>query len=139
MHPNYWQITILLVVDLCSSLACFMMTQPFPIAGKLPIKTLVAKQLPTNMCVCVCTHTHTHTHTQENFCQPISWESIKRGQPQTIHIYGPESGVASHAALRSSNVIILNVLFRKPINFHFFGSRWWSSHNYSVNPHHSQF
>ena len=24
MHPNYWQITILLVVDLCSSLAYFM-------------------------------------------------------------------------------------------------------------------
>ena len=49
MHPNYWQITILLVVDLCSSLAYFMMTQPLPIAGKLPIKTLVAKQLPTNV------------------------------------------------------------------------------------------
>ena len=48
MHPNYWQIAILLVVDLCSSLAYFMMTQPLPIAGKLPIKTLVAKQLPTN-------------------------------------------------------------------------------------------
>ena len=48
MHPNYWQITILLVVDLCSSLAYFMMTQPLPIAGNLRIKTLVAKQLPTN-------------------------------------------------------------------------------------------
>ena len=48
MHPNYWQITILLVVDLYSSLAYFMMTQPLPIAGKLPIKTLVAKQLPTS-------------------------------------------------------------------------------------------
>ena len=47
MHANYWQIIILLVVDLCSSLAYFMMTQPLPIAGKLPIKTLVAKQLPT--------------------------------------------------------------------------------------------
>ena len=47
MHPNYWQITILLVVDPCSSLAYFMMTQPLPLAGKLPIKTLVAKQLPT--------------------------------------------------------------------------------------------
>ena len=47
MHRNYWQITILLVVDLCSSLAYFMMIQPLPIAGKLPIKTLVAKQLPT--------------------------------------------------------------------------------------------
>ena len=49
MHPNYWQITILLVIDLCSSLAYFMMIQPLPIAGKLPIKTLVAKQLPTIM------------------------------------------------------------------------------------------
>ena len=54
MHPNYWQITILLVVDLCSSLAYFMMTQPLPIARKLPIKTLVARQLLTN----------THTHAQ---------------------------------------------------------------------------
>ena len=48
MHPNYWQITILLIVDLCSSLAYSIMTQPLPIAGKFPIKTLVAKQLPTN-------------------------------------------------------------------------------------------
>ena len=58
MHPNYWQITILLVVDLYSLLAYFMMIQPLPIAGKLPIQTLVAKQLPTH----VHTHTHTHTH-----------------------------------------------------------------------------
>ena len=48
MHPNYCKITILLVVRLCSSLAYFMMTQPLPIASKLPIKTLVARQLPTN-------------------------------------------------------------------------------------------
>ena len=34
MHPNYCQITVLLVVDLCSSLAYFMMTHPLPIAGK---------------------------------------------------------------------------------------------------------
>ena len=58
MHPNYWQITILLVVDLCSSLAYSMMTQPLPIAGKLHIKTLVAKQLPTDA------HTHVHVYTQ---------------------------------------------------------------------------
>ena len=48
MHPNYCQITILLVVHLSSSLAHFMMTQPLSKAGKLPIKTLVARQLPTN-------------------------------------------------------------------------------------------
>ena len=48
MHPNYRQITILLVVNLCSSLAYFMMTHPLP---KLPIKTLVARQLPTNTLV----------------------------------------------------------------------------------------
>ena len=79
MHPNYWQITILLVVDLCSSLAYFMMTQPLPIAGKLPIKTLVAKQLPTHHAQTLnirtytlpyirtqhhaYTDTHKHTHT----------------------------------------------------------------------------
>ena len=56
MYPNYWQITTLLVVDLCSSSAYFMITQPLAIAGKLPIKTLVAKQLPTH------TYAHTHTH-----------------------------------------------------------------------------
>ena len=42
MHPDYCQITILLVVDLCSSLAYFVMTQPLPIAGKMLMKTLVA-------------------------------------------------------------------------------------------------
>ena len=42
MHPNYYQITILLVVDLCSSLAYFMMTHPLPIVCKCPIETLVA-------------------------------------------------------------------------------------------------
>ena len=52
MHPNYCQITILLVVDLCSSLAYFMVIQPLPIAGKLPIKTLVARQLPTRSHTC---------------------------------------------------------------------------------------
>ena len=55
VHPNECHVTDLLVVDLHSSLAYFMMTYPLPIAGKLPIKTLVARQLPT--------HTHTHTHT----------------------------------------------------------------------------
>ena len=30
-----------------------MMTHPLPIAGKLPIKTLVARQLPTNMYACM--------------------------------------------------------------------------------------
>ena len=44
MHPNYCQITILLVADLCLLLAYFMMTHPLPIAGKLP---MVARQLPT--------------------------------------------------------------------------------------------
>ena len=48
MHPNYCQITILLVAHLCSSLAYFMMTQPLPVAGKLPIKTLVAIEATTN-------------------------------------------------------------------------------------------
>ena len=37
MYPNYCQITVLLI-DLCLSLAYFMMTQPLPIANKLPMK-----------------------------------------------------------------------------------------------------
>ena len=60
MHPNYCQNTILLVVDLCSSLAYFMMTQPLPIAGKLPIKTLVARQLPTNVHRTIYMYLHPH-------------------------------------------------------------------------------
>ena len=50
-------ITILLVVDLCSSLAYFVM---LPIASKMPIKTLVATQLPTNACVYL--HVQCHAH-----------------------------------------------------------------------------
>ena len=38
MHPNYCQITLLLVVDLSISLAHYMMIQPLPMVGKLPIK-----------------------------------------------------------------------------------------------------
>ena len=68
MHPNYCQIIILLVVDICLSLAYFMMIQPLPIAGKLPIKTLVAKQLPTcSVCVCVCVYMY-KWHNNYNIC-----------------------------------------------------------------------
>ena len=38
------------IVDPCSSLAYFMMTQPLPIADKVPIKALVARQIPTKLC-----------------------------------------------------------------------------------------
>ena len=51
VHPNQCYVTDLLVVDLRSSLAYFMMTHPLPVTGKLPIKTLVARQLPTNKCI----------------------------------------------------------------------------------------
>ena len=48
VHPKH-HVTDMLVIDLhSSSLAYFMMTYPLPMAGKLPIKSLVAKQLPTN-------------------------------------------------------------------------------------------
>ena len=45
--PNYCQITILLVVDSLSSQDYLMMTHCLHVAGNLPIKTLVARQLPT--------------------------------------------------------------------------------------------
>ena len=60
IHPNYCQITILLVVDLCSSLAYFM-THPLPIVNKLPIQTLVARQLPTNRHIATYKHIHIGT------------------------------------------------------------------------------
>ena len=59
VHPNKCHVT---VVDLCSSLAYFMMTHPFPVAGKLPIETLVARQLPKHTHKHTHTNTHTHTH-----------------------------------------------------------------------------
>ena len=65
-------VTDLLVVDLRSSLAYFMMTHPLPIADKLPIKTSVARQLPTYTHTCTHTHTHTHTHTYDT-----SWDVNK--------------------------------------------------------------
>ena len=81
MHPNYCQITILLVVDLCSSLAYFMMTQPLPIAGKLPIKTLVAKQLPTNVhtpltWIDVCAHACTSSSSLVQLTCTIVWNIL---------------------------------------------------------------
>ena len=39
-----------------------VMTHPLPVAGKLPIKTLVARQLPTSINTHTHTYTHTHTH-----------------------------------------------------------------------------
>ena len=48
MHPNYCQISIMLVVDILSSLAYFMMTYSLHVPENLPIKTLVARQIPTN-------------------------------------------------------------------------------------------
>ena len=63
MHPNYCQITILLVVDLCSSLASFMMIQPLPIADKLPIKLwLLGNYQQTRVHMCTCAHIHTSTY-----------------------------------------------------------------------------
>ena len=82
MHPNYCQITILLVVDLCSSLAYFMTTYLLSIAGKFPIKTLVARQLPTNTYI-HSMHIHTHTYHGDNTKQhpllhsTVWWETFE--------------------------------------------------------------
>ena len=55
VHPNY----LLLVVDLHLSLAYFMTTYSLPVASKLPIKTLVARQLPTSNII--------HLHLRGNY------------------------------------------------------------------------
>ena len=56
MHPSYSQTTILLIIDFLFVLAYFMTHPP----TKLPIKTVVARQLPINMYI------HVHVHKQEN-------------------------------------------------------------------------
>ena len=56
MHPNYWQITILLVVLFIIGL---LYNDPTPSHSRQIIKTLVAKQLPTNVHV---NSTHLHTY-----------------------------------------------------------------------------
>ena len=63
MHPNYCQITILLVVDLRSPLVYFMMTQPLPIAGKLPIKLwLLSNYQQAHMHSAYQSHQTVHDH-----------------------------------------------------------------------------
>ena len=71
LRPNSCHITDLLVVDLCLSLAYFMMTYPLPLAGKLPIEKLVA----TNKHSCVYTRRHTHVHT--HFSMYISFQHMR--------------------------------------------------------------
>ena len=69
-HVHTHIVVDLLVVDLRSSLAYFMMTHPLPIAGKSPIESLLARQLPTHTSAHTNTHarthkrTHTHTYTR---------------------------------------------------------------------------
>ena len=53
VHPNYCQITILLVVDPLSSWDYLVMIHPLHVAGNLPIKTLVAWQLLTSVSMCL--------------------------------------------------------------------------------------
>ena len=69
VHPKC-HVTDLLVVDLRSSLAYFTMTHPLLVASKLPIKTLVARQLPTNVMymymmshICINRNAHESTFT----------------------------------------------------------------------------
>ena len=60
MHHNHCQITNLLAHDPLSSLAYPMLTHTPPLAGYLLIKTLVARQQPTNICtsLVVCADVH---------------------------------------------------------------------------------
>ena len=48
MHPNYGIATILLAYDPLSSLTYRRIPHSSHVAGNLPIKTLVARQRPTN-------------------------------------------------------------------------------------------
>ena len=54
-----------------------MMTHLLPIAGKLPTKTLIARQLPTN---------YAHTHREANDQSGVQNETLKRVARSTKHI-----------------------------------------------------
>ena len=78
MHPNYWQITILLVVDLIG----LLYVDPTPSHSR---QTLVAKQLPTNiLCTYPCTLTmhvgyvHTCVEHTYNTCTNMAHKKLEK-------------------------------------------------------------
>ena len=68
MHPNQRLATNLLVNDLLSSLGYPMITHVPLVACNLPIKTLVARQLPTNTHTQTQAHTYMYTYIQRHAC-----------------------------------------------------------------------
>ena len=108
MHPNYCQITHLLVVDPLSSLVYPMMTHLLPVANKLPIKPLVAKQLPTNIHVVdLYLHVHVHVHNiilQDHFLLHAIvslcnfYMSSRERETESILLYGSKT-VCTHITL----------------------------------------
>ena len=69
VYPNYCQTTIfslLLIVASLLSWDYLVMTHPLLIAGNLPIKTLVRRQLPTNPHTCAW-FVYIHTLTQPSY------------------------------------------------------------------------
>ena len=93
-YPNQCHVTDLLVVDLRSSLAYFMMTHPLLIAGKLLIETLVVRQLPT--------HTHTHIHTHAHSIENIHVYYTLTAFYTHVHTLIPASQSLAHIFILSS-------------------------------------
>ena len=89
VHPNY--ATDLLVVDLRSSLAYFMMTHPLLTVNKLPTKTLVAKQLPTNIHTRMsCFHKYATVHTRTHAVYMYMYVHIVHVHVH-VHVYAIDS------------------------------------------------
>ena len=58
-----------------------MMTHPLPVAGKVPVKTLVARQLSTTSIIYTQTHTHTYMYTLTHTYTNLGGISIPYAEP----------------------------------------------------------
>ena len=65
-----------------------MMTHPLPIAGKLPIKTLVVRQLPTNIYI----HVHTYIYKWKKISIDITRVGLASARPSDINTMGSHNG-----------------------------------------------
>ena len=91
-----------------------MMTHPLPIAGKLPIKTMVARQLPTNTHLHTCMYIRTfitYGHSADLHVLQALLSLFNTSTPQ----WASESALSWHMNLHCHDIIIMDteITFRR--------------------------
>ena len=96
VHPNQGHVTILFAHDLLSPSG-----HPHPpIAGNLPIKTLVARRLQTNVHTLPLTHTHTpSSHTNTHTHTPHTQHSLTHTYTFPFHTHTHTTDNGEHSFL----------------------------------------